>query len=97
MTDLQVAAEVELGATAGSPSTLDRGDWLVGSEFILTDARSRDVFQARYDRKTRPGAHAASQPMTNPYAKLIPVPPITPQYRFFGAERGNAVGHSRAM
>jgi hypothetical protein len=62
------------GFGRSGPSTLARRDWLVASEPVLTLGRSRDAFQARYDRKTRPGAHAATRPMTNPYAKLIPHP-----------------------
>jgi hypothetical protein len=44
---------------------------LIGWWLVLTLGRSRDAFQARYARKTKPGAHATTQPITNPRTKLI--------------------------
>jgi hypothetical protein len=39
-----------------------------------SNARSRDAFQAKYDRRTTPGAHAATQPTKNPCRKVIARP-----------------------
>jgi hypothetical protein len=71
---------------------------LVASEPVLTLGRLPDAVQARYDRRIKPGAHAATQPMTNPYAKLIPAltPDSSPPYRFFRAEPRNGSGRTAA-
>jgi hypothetical protein len=55
---------------------LARGAWLVASELVLTAARSRDVLQARYDRITRLGTHAAAKPTKNPLTKVIADPEL---------------------
>jgi hypothetical protein len=48
----------------------------VASELVLTAARSRDVLQARYDRITRLGTHAAAKPTKNPLTKVIAHPEL---------------------
>jgi hypothetical protein len=49
-------------------------DWLVAIELVLTNARSRDSFQAKYESRMKPGAHAASQPISRNVVAQAPIP-----------------------